>query len=180
MFIQIKENNFVKNRKAVSPMIGYILLVTFVIVLGVLVFNWMKTYVPQDELNCPDGTSLFVKDYSCSNSSLNITIKNNGKFSVGGYFLYAATSPDQELATSDLSFYLNENFSVLSPSGIKFTGEFNSLIPNSEETDEFDLTEFTDTIYSIEIVPIRWQKEGRINRVVSCQDSRIKETITCG
>ncbi len=188
MFIQTKKNKnliffhsnfFSRNRKGVSPMIGYILLVTFVIVLGVLVYGWMKTYIPQNELNCPDGTSLFIKDYACSNSSLNLTIKNNGKFSVGGYFLYASTLPDQELATEDLTYYLTENYSMLAPSGIKFSGEFNSLLPNSEEIDEFNLINFEGTIYSIELVPIRWQKEGRVNRIVSCQDSRIKESISC-
>jgi len=177
MFTQI---NSLKNRKGVSPMIGYVLLVTFVIILGVVIYNWMKTYIPQEDIDCPDGTSLFIKDYTCSNSSLNITLKNNGKFSVGGYFIYATTTPQQELATKDLSFYINENFSLLSPTGVKLTGEYNSLSPNEEEVEVFDLSALTETIYTIEIVPIRWQKEGRVNRLVSCKNSKVREVVSCG
>jgi flagellin-like protein len=176
MFTQIK-----KNRKGVSPIIGYVLLVTFVIVLGVVIYNWMRTYVPQQDLECPDGTSLFIQDYvyECTENTLEITLKNNGKFNIGGYFIYASTTPEQELATRDLTTYFSENFSILSPTGVKLTGEFNSLVPNQEEVELFNLTSFTDTIYSIEIIPIRWQREGRVNRIVSCRESKIREVISC-
>ncbi len=172
MFTQIK-------KRGVSPIIGYVLLVTFVIVLGVVVYNWMKTYVPSESLECPDGTSLFVKNYSCTGNSLNITLKNNGKFNVGGYFIYATTSPEQELATRDISFYISENFSRLNPTGVKLLGEVNSLKPNQEEAEEFDFSGANFTIYSIEIIPLRWQKESRINLMVSCKESKIRETISC-
>jgi hypothetical protein len=160
-------------------MIGYILLVTFVIVLGVVMYNWMKTYIPQEDLNCPDGTSLFVQDYSCNSNSLNLTLKNNGKFNVGGYFIYATTSPEQKLATRDLSFYITENYSKLSPNGVKLTGDTNSLKPNQVELDNFDLSSVAETIYAIEIIPIRWQKDGRISRIVSCKDSKVRENLIC-
>lgn len=168
-----------KKRKGVSPIIGYILLVTFVIVLGVIVYNWMKTYVPQNDVECPSDTSIFIKEYSCNSESLNLTIKNNGKFNVGGYFIYATISASEELATKDLSIYLAENFSQLSPTGVKFTGELNSLKPNEEEIEEYNMSNAPD-IYSVEIIPIRWQKEGRISRLVSCANSRIKEVVVCG
>ena len=167
-------------KRGVSPIIGYVLLIVFAIVLGVIVYNWMRTYVPQGNLECPDGTSLFVKDYSCNNLTLNITLKNNGKFNVGGYFIYAATSPGQELATKDISPYVTDNLSRLFPNGIKFSGELNSLSPMDEETNEYNLAGFDGTVYSVEIVPIRWQKDGRLNRLVSCTAADIKETISCG
>ncbi len=176
MFTQIRRSN----KKAVSPIIGYVLLVTFVIVLGVIIYNWMRTYVPTDELECPDGTSLFVKDYECNNSVLSLTLKNNGKFNIGGYFIYATTNVTQELATRDLTLYMSDNTSRLNPTGIKFSGEMNSLKPMNEETETYDFSGADFNIYSVEIIPIRWQKERRINRVVSCSESRIKEIISCG
>lgn len=175
MFTQIKGSS----KKAISPIIGYVLLVAFVIVLGVIIYNWMKTYVPQEDLECPDGTSLFIKEYTCNNSTLNITIKNNGKFNVGGYFIYATTNPQQELATKDLSHYITENISQLNPTGVKLDGEMNSLKPTQEEIDVYDLSGANFTVYTIEIVPIRWQKEKRVNRIVSCSNSKISETISC-
>lgn len=173
MFIQIK------NKKGVSPIIGYVLLVAFVIILGVIAYNWMKTYVPQEDLECPDGTSLFVRDYSCDNNTLNLTLKNNGKFNIGGYFIYVTTLPGQELATKDLSQYLDDNISRLSPTGVKLTGEMNSLKPTQEEVETYDISNANFSIYSVEIVPIRWQKENRINRIVSCTTSKVSENIVC-
>lgn len=165
-------------KKAVSPIIGYVLLITFVIILGVIVYNWMKTYVPSEDLACPDGTSIFIKDYTCSGTNLTITLKNNGKFNVGGYFIYVATSANQELATTDLSVYYVNEIYRLNP-GVKFSGELNSLAPMEERTEEFNLTGFEGTIYSIEIVPIRWQENGRLNQVVSCSSASVSEEISC-
>jgi flagellin-like protein len=190
MFTQIKKKNknqrffqsnfSSRNRKGVSPIIGYVLLVSFVLVLGVVIYNWMKTYVPQEELNCPDGTSLLIKNYSCGNGSLVLTLKNNGKFNIGGYFVYVTTTAEQELATKDLSVYISENTSRLYPTGIKLSGEYNSLKPNSEEIEEFvwDIT-LLENIYSVEVIPIRWQKERRVSRLISCQDSKIREVLIC-
>lgn len=175
MFTPIK-----KKKKGVSPLIGYVLLVSFVIVLGVIIYNWMRTYVPSESLECPEGASLFIKSYECNGSVLNLTLKNNGKFNIGGYFIYATTSPNQTLATRDISFYLADNLSRLSPTGVKFTGDMNSLKPNQEEIENYDFTGTDFSIYSVEIIPIRWQKERRINRIVSCSEEKIKEVISCG
>ena len=175
MFTQIKP---MSKKRGVSPIIGYVLLVSFVIVLGVIVYNWMKTYVPSEGLQCPDGTSLFVKSYSCENNSLELILKNNGKFNVGGYFIYATTSADQELATRDISLYA-DNVSRLIPTGVKLSGDMNSLKPNQEETEIFDLTGTGITIHSVEIIPLRWQKEKRINRIVSCSEAKIREVLSC-
>jgi hypothetical protein len=168
-----------KSKKAVSVIVGYVLLVTFAVVLGVIVYQWMKTYVPQEDLNCPDGVSIFIEDYNCSSNILTLHFKNNGKFNIGGYFIHATDSPDEELATIDLSKDNTDNSSILR-SGIKFgnIGIDNSLKPNDEETDIYNIASIGH-IYSIEILPIRWQKEKNINTLVSCKDTKIKETIEC-
>ena len=173
----------VKSKKAVSVIIGYVLLVTFAVIIGVIVYQWMKTYVPQEDLNCPDGVSIFIEDYSydCSSKILIINFKNNGKFNIGGYFIHATSSPEQELATIDLSKNNTDTTSVIVGStGIKFglIGIDNSLKPNDVETERYNLTG-TVNIYSIEILPIRWQKEKNRNILVSCKDTKIIEGIEC-
>ena len=47
-----------KNKKGVSEIIGYILLVAIVVTISIFVYQWLKTYVPQDAISCPDGVSL--------------------------------------------------------------------------------------------------------------------------
>ena len=36
-------------------------LIAVSIAMSVVVFQWMKTYVPTDSVKCPDGTSFFIK-----------------------------------------------------------------------------------------------------------------------
>ena len=158
-------------------MVGYVLLISVVLGLGVVVFQWMQTYVPREDIECPDSVSVFIQNYQCSNSELNFTLRNNGKFSVGGYFIYATNSPDQELATIDLSQNITLGGDILSPTGIKSYGEDNSMRPNEEELFSFNLT---GNIYSVEILPIRFQEIENRKRLVSCTSSRIREELICG
>jgi hypothetical protein len=172
-----------KSKRGMSVIIGYVLLVTFAIVIGLIVFQWMKSYVPQEDLLCPDGVSVFIKSYGCSSDVLSIILKNNGKFDIGGYFIYATDSPTEELATIDISKNNTDSSSILKPSGIKF-GRIASIIPgntlepNEEEIEIYNLTGI-ENLYSIEILPIRWQKEKNRNVIVSCKDAKITEIIKC-
>jgi hypothetical protein len=171
-----------KSKKAVSVIIGYVLLITFAVIIGVVVYKWMKTYVPQEELNCPGETSLFIKNvnYNCSNNILTLTLINNGKFDIGGYFIYASNSPDKKLATIDLTLNQTELTAQMQPYGIKL-GSFadkNSLGPGDEEIETYNITGI-GKIYSVEIVPIRWQTEDRKMTLASCKDAKVKESVYC-
>src|SRR4030043_554689 len=88
-----------KTKKALSIMVGYVLLVVLSAVLGIIVYNILETYIPKPEINCPDGTSLLIESYSCASNTLTFDISNNGRFDVEGYFIYAASSPDKEVET---------------------------------------------------------------------------------
>ena len=156
-------------------MIGYILLITTAIIISTIVYQWAKTYVPTDPIECPDGVSVFVKEssYNCENKELNLTLKNNGRFNIGGYLIHSTTSLDQELASLDLSQYtkLGEGKGAI----LFFTLD-NSMKPNDEIKNVFDLKNINLTqIYSVEIIPIRFQNKNKVN----CADARIKETLSC-
>jgi len=174
----------IKNKKAISPMIGYILLISIVVVLSLIVYTWLKTYVPQDSLECPDSTSMFIRSYEYApNNQLNITIKNNGNFNIGGYFIRAATqSPDQGLAATDLSAGLIDSFGGTNLRGglvifeLQEGGNTNSFSPNQEVTHVFDISGI-DAIFFIELTPIRYQEHESIKRTVTCGSAKIKEEI---
>jgi hypothetical protein len=171
---------FSRDKKGISIIIGYVLLVTFAIVIGVIVFQWMKTYVPQDQLSCPDGVSIFIDNYNCSSDILAITFKNNGNFDIGGYFIYATNSPEEELATIDISKNNTQNYSIRTPSGVKLglIGSKNSLGPNEEEIETYNITG-RSMMYLIQIIPMRWQEEANKEVVVTCKDVRIEKRIEC-
>ena len=178
-----------KNRKGISIMIGYIFLITITIVISTIVFQQLKTYIPTEKLECPEGVSVFLKEvtYDCDINELNITLKNNGRFSIAGYFIAGADSPEKEIATIDLSEYtkfgvggfvlfnfISEN---LDPN--REIEDVFDLFPNQEVKNVFDLSTVSERFYSLNIIPIRYQKIENKNRIVSCGDSRIKQKLTC-
>jgi hypothetical protein len=142
----------------------------------------MKSYVPTEDINCPEGTSLFIANqvYDCGTNRLTLTLKNNGQFDIGGYFIYATDSPSEELPTVDLTQYNNDVLSRLEPLGIAFGSmtEQNSLGPGDVSTEIFDLAEI-GRVYIIRIVPIRWDIQNRKRVLASCKDIPITENVSC-
>ena len=161
-------------------MVEYVLLVSFAIVLGIITYSVIKTYVPQDKLACPDEVSIILKEYTydCATNILTINLENNGNFNLGGYFIYATITPQATLATKDLSKnHTDPTYQALRPI-VKFDGNENSFTPGKEEIDEYNLTG-VGQIYSIEVLPIRWQIEKNKKVLASCQNAKIKKTIEC-
>lgn len=177
-------------KKGLSVMIGYVLLVSAVIFMSILVYAWMKSYVPVARLECPEGVSVFIKDVTCTpvgeDYELEVFLKNNGRFNIGGYFI-TATTGDEELATLD---FIKEGGTLLAGEvaqtwlnpGVQFRdsnsfgdeSDVNPMKPEDEFSSKFKLTKL---ITSIEITPIRWQSEK--NRLVTCSLARTKELVTC-
>jgi len=171
------------NKRAVSIMVGYVLLVTSAVIMGVIVYQWIRTYVPTEALECPDGVSIFLKEYSydCEVEELTITLKNNGRFNLAGYFIHATNDSSQELATIDLSGYtaLGEDMGGT----VLFARTTNSFEPGEETNPPhiFDLSNSDiGKIYSVEIIPVRFQEEEGKTRFASCGNAGVKEIINCG
>ena len=170
-----------KNKRGVSIMIGYILLIGVVIAISIFVYTWIKTYVPRDAQNCPDGTSISIKDVMClggeeNGYTLNLTLKNNGRFNIAGYFILTTNSSSQELATIDISSKLKEGGEILGNTILFATSDENSMKSNDEKESTFDLNY---KIYSIEITPVRFQEEANREKFVSCGDVKVKESVNC-
>jgi hypothetical protein len=183
MLLQVKE------KKGVSELIGYIILITIALVMGAIIFVWIKSYVPTASLSCQDGVSISVRSfqYDCKRS-LNITIKNTGRFSITGYYIHATNKSGQELATIDLSNYLNQTLSspsIILNSWISFYGTAdNSLPPDNQITESFYLPmtggKLTyGNLTSIEIIAARYETLDNKNKFVTCTGSRITQDFTC-
>lgn len=178
----MKSISFLRNKRksklGVSIMIGYVLLVAFAVVIGAIVYNWMKSYVPTEKPECPEGVSLIIKEISCNESNLTINVKNNGRFELTGYFIRAANSTSQKIATIDLSPYADGIGGM-----IKFGGADNSLEPSggiNEDTRIFMLSKTPKiNVTSIEIIPIRYEVINNKKVMEVCNNAKIKEEITC-
>jgi len=171
-----------KNKKAVSVLVGYVLLVVFAILISIGVYAWLKTYIPADTLNCQEGVSFFIKQADFNSSAtqqFNITIKNNGRFNLAGYFIHATNSSSQRIATIDLSPYLNEDY------GGKIFGNTilfsimadNSFGPGDEVTHVFNVPPEFGDLDSLEVIPALFQTENNKERFIGCANAKIEQKI---
>ena len=151
-------------------MIGYVLLVSAMIVMALIVFQWMKTYVPKDTLECPDDVSLLISKTDCSNSSIYVNVKNTGLFDINGYIIRGIKKDDYGL---DEIIELNDGYFIFS----------DVLKPNSNYEQHNNFGGDGTNIYnieSIEIVPVRFQKDNAgKERTVVCGDAAIKKELNC-
>jgi len=81
-----------QDKKGVSIMIGYVLLIVIAIGLSVAVFAYLKLYLPKDEPKCRDDVILSIDRVSCigiggGNFEVSINLTNRGFFSINGAFL---------------------------------------------------------------------------------------------
>jgi len=175
------------NKKGLSVIIGYVLLIVISIVMSVIVYQWLKTYVPKDVASCQDGTSMFIKKttYNCTSKILTVTVTNTGRFGIDGYFIRTSDTAGAELATIDLSSKLigttAERLEQISGSEIRFSNYENSLSPEDTanvHSDSFNTSSYT-RLYKIELIPVRIQELDNQKRVVTCGDAKSEEALTC-
>lgn len=181
MLFQVK-----RDKKGLSLVIGYILLIAISVVMSIVVYRWLRTYVPTESLECDEGTSIFISEinYDCAGNNLYITVKNNGKFSVNGYFIHASNKEGEEIATIDLSSKVKVGGKIYGyTNSIAFSDIIeNYLTPNEPHnalTTKFDISDYTDSLVKIEIIPTRVQEVDNKKRLVSCGKSKIEEEINC-
>jgi len=117
-----------KNKKAVSDMVSYVLLIVIAMSIAAGVFSWLRFYVPSqtDSQACNPDTAIAITDYSCSSSTklLNLTIENKGYFSVSGFFIRGSNDstklPITNLETIDAQagfVYIKGRYDI--PNGFK-------------------------------------------------------------
>tara|TARA_Y100000310_G_scaffold321146_1_gene378406 strand:+ start:192 stop:734 length:543 start_codon:yes stop_codon:yes gene_type:complete len=83
-----------KDKKAVSEVVSYVMLIVIAITLSVIVFAFLRTQVPSERTECPDSVSVIIKDYTCANKEININFQNKGNFLVDGVFIKFSDSID--------------------------------------------------------------------------------------
>ncbi|HTZ41860.1 MAG TPA: archaellin/type IV pilin N-terminal domain-containing protein [Candidatus Omnitrophota bacterium] len=177
-----------KNKRGVSEIIGYVLLIAIVVVISIFVYQWLKSYVPQSALTCPDGTAVSISNYkyncAANANNLSFTLSNDGTFSIAGYFIHASNNSNQTIATIDLSNYYtgpgdNGGGSILLGAG-------NNLEPGQDEgigRNTFNLSMTpaikTGTLTELEVIPIRYVEYNGKQRVANCGNAKISISLSC-
>jgi len=164
-----KVNNLLlSNKKAVSEMVGYVLLIVIAVGLSVAVYSFLRIYVPKEKPACEESINLIVQDYSCSvaQNNLTLTLSNKGLFKVNAAFIRLG------LETQKVKPQINKNnFYIYGPDGklgLNPGESFTSVyIPAAAVKSGIN--------YGLEIEPA--QVSG--NTLIACENSIITQTITC-
>lgn len=95
------------NKKGVSLVISYVLLITIAVSLSILVYNWLRFYIEPGEVKeCKQGISVVIQDYEClvaDGGSLNLTLKNKGLFNIDGFVLKVNDRKDADIGVYTLN-----------------------------------------------------------------------------
>lgn len=90
-----------ENKKGISEMVSYVLLIVIAIGISTGVYAWLKGYLPSatPKETCNPDVSLVLEDYNCSaiDNLTTLTLKNQGYFNIDGFFIRGANSLDEKV-----------------------------------------------------------------------------------
>ncbi|MDD5191959.1 MAG: hypothetical protein PHH54_04955 [Candidatus Nanoarchaeia archaeon] len=161
------------NKKGVSEMISYVILIAIAIGISIGVFIWLKDLANVNpKIDCRDGTSLRIDDVTCNSNIITIKLKNNGNFNVNGFII---------LASDDINRIPTTKLSAIYPDGAIPTTpgyyDFNTTFKPSDEPREISFTK-EGFIEIIQIQPYIINEKGKI---IVCEQALIKQDVSgCG
>jgi FlaG/FlaF family flagellin (archaellin) len=163
------------NKKAVSEVVGYTLLIIIALGLSVMVYSFLKVYLPKETAQCEEDITLIVQEAACSyspsptGSELNITLINKGLFKVDSAYIRLGN------LTQKVKTQINKNHTELyGQSGINNVVGLN---PGEKFSTTYNATSAVPRAgsYVLEIQPAVYQ--GR--RIVLCDRAIITQPIEC-
>jgi hypothetical protein len=179
------------NKKGVSEMVSYVLLVIIAIGLGALVFTYLQVYVPKDKTICPEDTAISIESYSCNytssanpKSNLSLTLSNKGLFTINAAYIRIGAegrtvreliNDPRVTGNPSSGFYLSRGLQAPSTPGT-VTSAFTGLLPGESTTRIYHPIQINRAgNYEIEIQPA----VGTYNKLTICEKSTIVQKITC-
>ncbi|MEM1536071.1 MAG: hypothetical protein QXQ82_02720 [Candidatus Pacearchaeota archaeon] len=145
----------IANKIGISELISYVLLTVMAIALASGVYFWIKSRIPVEQEECPEGLSMIIAECNLSGSELNITFKNNGNFNITGAFVYVRLKDNSTKKLEDF------------PPNLKNAVE-DVLSIEEEKSQIFDVSSIDDpanNITHIEFIPVKNLK----NTTVLCK-----------
>ena len=165
-----------KNKKGISEIISYVLLIVIAVGLSVLVFSFLKLYIPKFQTpECPQDVSLIVSEVVCktnpadsSKMQLTITLVNKGLFNVTDVYIRLGKERREVLSLVN-DGKINSGVHLASP-----------LAPGAKTLQrDYDVSSIVSpdtSIYTLEIEPAIENKKGEL---ALCDNAVITQKITC-
>jgi hypothetical protein len=157
-----------QNKKGVSLMISYALLIVITIALGALVYAYLKFYLPSDKTECPEDMSLRALNIVCisdgQHATLSMDLYNAGLFNVSGVYLrFGASERTVRLQIPENKGQELFDYPLAPGSAYTKTYVLNSLLEPSVSN------------YILEIQPAIFAEKSTI----PCTNAIITQPVTC-
>ena len=156
-----------QNRKGVSLMIGYVLLIIIAVGISIAVFTYLKLYLPKEEPKCQEDIVLSIDEVICENGEVEISISNRGLFSVNGAFIRIGEVDRvaKTLLNNGPVLFIDQNDGLLGP------GESWNAIYNDDDYEDIDFI----GIKELEIEPLVYVD----NKPALCEKAVVTQRISC-
>ena len=100
-----------RDKRAVSEVVSYVMLIAIVIGLSVLVYAFLKVQIPKAEKTCEDGISIVIRSIQCDNTNNRVIIEfqNKGLFGIDGVYIRFANNSLLTIGPKKLSIKAMKN-----------------------------------------------------------------------
>ncbi|MFH1358603.1 MAG: hypothetical protein ABIH37_01820 [archaeon] len=171
-----------KNKKAVSLMLSYVILISIAIAMAATIFVWLKVAVnPETIPDCGEGTSILINDYDCKIGSFTLTLKNNGRFIIDGFSLQVGDNPMRQpiihLLPDDPNEITTDGHFLFTPPlepGQEFDAVFSNVMDSGSGRKIVDFNQ----IVNIKVQPFVFhEKDGVKKDKIFCTVGVISQTL---
>jgi len=162
-------------KKAVSPMIAYVLLIVIGISIAFLVYQWLKLQIPSQSEKCPEDVRIIIKSYECNQpDKINLIFQNKGLFNIDGVYARYSNNlgdvPAESLKPSESSNSLTNEERGFLYFGI---GVPNPLAPDKTYNQTF---QYSGIIKRVQIQPFVLSDD---NKIILCSENTITDKVEC-
>ncbi len=173
---KVNFKNFKKNKRGVSEMVAYVILISIAMGLAVAIYAYLNYVVNivKPPVECKEGTSISLEDYGCDPvlHEINLTIRNNGRFNVDGIIVKFSDNSSKEPIIMLKPQYSGTSGIFLAATTGHFS--FDSLSPG--EDNNIRIAKFTIIQDDGSLYPI---KEGTLKTVNILPFIRDKKKVAC-
>lgn len=166
-----------KNKRAVSPMIAYVLLIVIGISVAFLVYQWLKLQIPAQSEKCSEDVRIIIKSYECNEQKkINLIFQNKGLFNIEGVYVRYSDKSDGVPAQGLIP--IGSSNSLTNPDrGFLYFGVGipNPLPPDKTYNQTFDYGTL-GVIQKIQVQPFVLSDE---NKIILCSGNTITDKIKC-
>ena len=75
------------NKRGVSEIVSYVLLVVIALVISSLVFAFLKIYVPKEKPECKEGINVIIESAVCIDHKIKLVVENRGLFTIKAIYV---------------------------------------------------------------------------------------------